>query len=101
MQVQSLSVTMFYFALVTLMSQETYGNMVIFRGENDKFINTSGCHNSKAVCFDKICAGCQCMVNQTFVQTRGKYGECVSNDLVVYATCKWLYKLYRPLFNQA
>ena len=101
MQVQSLSVTMFCFALVALISEETNGNVVIFRGETDRFTNTSGCHNSKAVCFDNNCNQCQCMMNQTFVQTRGKYDECVSNDLVVYATCKWLHKLYRPLFNQA
>ena len=68
MQVQSLSVTMFCFAPVTLISQETNGNVVIFRGETDRFTNTSG----------NNCNQCQCMMNHTFVQTRGKYGECVS-----------------------
>lgn len=92
MQIASLSMTLLCFALVILISHETYGNVVIFRGENDRFTNMSGCHNSKAACFDNICAECQCMVNQTFIQTRGKYGECVSNELMVYATCKWLHK---------
>ena len=85
---------LFCFALVTLIPHETYANVVIFRGENDRFTKTSGCHNLKAVCFDSNCAECQCMVGQTFVQTRGKYGECVSNDLMVYATCRWLYIVY-------
>lgn len=89
MPVVSLSVTLFCFALVTI-SHESYGNVVIFRGENDRFTNMNSCHNSNAACFDNNCTECQCMVGQTFVQTRGKYGECVSDELMVYATCKWL-----------
>ena len=91
MQVQSLSMTLFCFALVTLISHETYGNVITFRGENDRFTNmfgSIGCNKSKAICFDDNCAQCQCLVNQTFVQTKGNYGECVSDDLIVYTTCK-------------
>ena len=94
MQVVLLSVTLFYFALVTLISEETHGNVVIFRGENDRFTNMLHgsdryeCHILKAYCFDSSCTYCRCAVDQTFIQTRGKYGECVSNDLIVYATCK-------------
>ena len=95
MQVVFLPLTLFYFALVTLISQETCGNVVIFRGENDRFTNML--HGSdryecddilKAHCFNSSCTYCECAVDQTFIQTRGQYGECVANDLIVYATCK-------------
>ena len=94
MEVVFFSVTLFYFALVTLISEETCGNVVIFRGENDRFTNMLNgsdryeCHILKAYCFDDNCTYCQCAKDQTFIQTRGQYGECVSNDLIVYATCK-------------
>ena len=99
MKVVLLSMILFCFALITLTSHETYGNVVIFRGENDRFTNIlhgdwHGCHNSKAYCFNDSCAGCQCAVGQTFVQTRGIYGECISDELMVYATCKWLCMVY-------
>ena len=41
-----------------------------------------------ADCYNKSCADCQCIVGETFVQTRGQYGKCVSNELVVYVRCK-------------
>ena len=65
-------------------------NVDIVRGEQDRFTNTGNCSETNADCYEKSCAYCQCMVGQTFVQTRGRYGKCVSNELVVYATCKWL-----------
>ena len=94
MQVPSFSVTLFCVALVTLISDETYGNVVIVRGENDRFTNISGCVNTKAVCSGNNCAQCQCAKDQTFIQTRGQYGECVSNELMVYATCKCMFIMY-------
>jgi hypothetical protein len=66
-------------------------NIVIVRGERDKFTNIFSCNVSNAVCSDESCADCQCMMDQTFVWTRGQYqyGKCVSNELIVYATCKY------------
>ncbi|CAB4031177.1 Hypothetical predicted protein [Paramuricea clavata] len=61
-------------------------NIDIVRGERDKFTNVSGCNVANAVCSDESCADCQCMMDQTFVWTRGQYGKCVSNELMVYAT---------------
>ena len=61
-------------------------NVVIFRGDKDRFTRKISCNESKAVCFDESCVYCQCMEGQTFVRTRGSYGECVSNELLVYAT---------------
>ena len=98
MQVVFLPMASFYFALVTLISEETCGNVVIFRGENDRVTNMLHgsdryeCHILKAHCFDGSCTYCQCAVGETFIQTRGQYGECVSNDLIIYATCKWPFK---------
>ena len=95
MQFISLSVV-FCLCLATSTLYEVNGkDVVIFRGERDRFTNVVGCSNvSNAVCFDESCVDCQCMVNQTFIQTRGQYGKCVSNELVVYATCKLLHKVY-------
>ena len=84
---------LFGFALVKSTIYEVNGNnVVIFRGEKDRFTKKIACSESKAVCFDESCIYCQCMVDQTFVQTRGSYGECVSNELLVYASCKLLNK---------
>ena len=65
-------------------------NIVIFRGDKDVFIRRKACNESKAVCFDESCVYCQCLLGQTFARTRGSYGECVSNELLIYATCKLL-----------
>ncbi len=63
-------------------------NVDIVRGVQDRFSKIRNCQETNADCYDKSCAYCQCKVGQTFVQTRGQYGKCVSNELVVYATCK-------------
>ena len=90
MQVIPLSVILLCFALVKSTIQNIYdSNVVIFRGEKDRFTSKFTCNKSKAVCFDESCGYCQCMVGQTFVRTRGYSGECVSNKLLVYATCKY------------
>ena len=96
MQVISLSVVVFCLCLATSTLYEVKDkNVVIFRGERDRFTNLFRCNVSNAVCFDKSCVDCQCMVDQTFIQTRGQYGKCVSNELMVYATsCKLLHKVY-------
>ena len=96
MQFISLSVLVFCFCLATSTLYEVNGkDVVIFRGERDRFTNVVGCNVSNAVCSDaEGCVDCQCMVNQTFIQTRGQYGKCVSNELMVYATCKLLHKVY-------
>ena len=62
----------------------------IIRGEKDVFTNLAedDCSSSKAVCFNKNCTYCQ-YKNGTFIQTRGKYGECVENKYLIYVTCKW------------
>ena len=94
MQVISLSVV-FCLCLATSTLYEANGkDVVIYRGERDRFTNVFHCNVSNAVCSDESCVDCQCMVNQTFIQTRGQYGKCVSNELVVYATCKLLHKVY-------
>ena len=91
MQVISLPVILLWFALVKSTMYEVYGNNVtIFRGDKDKFTRQISCSESKAACFDESCVYCQCIVGQTFVRTRGNYGECVSNELLIYATCKLL-----------
>ena len=62
----------------------------IIRGEMDVFTNLaeSNCLYSKADCFNKNCTYCQCQSGTTFIQTRGKYGECVENEYLAYVTCK-------------
>ena len=91
MQVISLSVILLCFALVKSTIYEVYdNNVVIFRGDKDKFTRAIACNKTKALCLDEMCEYCQCMEGQTFVRTRGSYGECVSNELLIYATCKLL-----------
>ncbi|XP_046864080.1 uncharacterized protein LOC124458003 isoform X2 [Xenia sp. Carnegie-2017] len=58
----------------------------IVRGKYDKFTNIFGCKISKAVCFNSTCNYCTCTKHETFVMTRGKNGECVKTDLLLYAT---------------
>lgn len=66
-------------------------NISIIRGEKDVFTNLAECRLAKAVCFDTNCTNCQCKgLNETYVQRRGKYGECVRNEYFAYATGKWL-----------
>lgn len=66
-------------------------NISIIRGEKDVFTNLAECRLAKAVCFDTDCTNCQCKgLNETYVQRRGKYGECVRNEYFAYATGKWL-----------
>ena len=67
--------------------------VTIFRGELDEFARTTACNESNAVCANTTCTYCRCMTGQTYLQTKERYGECVSNDLVVYTTCKFFYKL--------
>ncbi len=89
MQLQTLNVTLCLVVVtLTLCYAVEKMNVDIVRGEQDRFTNTGNCSEINADCYDKSCAYCQCMVDQTFVQTRGQYGKCVSNELVVYATCK-------------
>ena len=89
MQVISLSVILLYLALVKSTTCDVLdNNVVIYRGDKDRFTRTIPCNESKAVCFDESCVYCQCMLGQTFVRTRGSFGECISNELLVYATCK-------------
>ena len=79
------------------MRSTTYkGNVVIFRGESDRFTNVhvSDCYEENAVCFDYNCTYCQCIVGHTFIRTRDQYGKCVSNELLVHATCKLLHYDY-------
>ena len=84
-----LLVMVFCFALVKSTTTKSDGNeVVIFRGDKDRFTRKITCNGSLAVCFDKDCIYCQCMKHQTYVRTRSYYGECVSNELLVYATCK-------------
>ncbi len=87
-----LPITKVIFCLVVVTLTLCYAvektNADIFRGEQDRFTNTGNCSDTNADCYDRSCAYCQCMVGQTFVQTIGQCGKCVSNELVVYATCK-------------
>ena len=64
-------------------------NIDIFRAR-DLFTNIAGCSETNAVCFDKNCTYCQCMVDHTYVYTRGRYGRCIVNELMVYAMCMFL-----------
>ena len=89
MQVISLSALVVCFAFVKSTAYEDDGNDVaIVRGEKDRFTRKIACNESKAVCLNESCTYCQCTEGQTFAQSRGYYGECVSNELLVYATCK-------------
>ena len=89
MQVILLSVVIFCSAHVKSTAYKDEGSGVeIFRGEKDRFTRKIACNESKAVCFNESCTYCQCTEGQTFVRSRGYYGECVSNELLVYATCK-------------
>ena len=75
-------------------------NISIIRGEKDVFTNLAECRLAKAVCFDTNCTNCQCKgLNETYVQRRGKYGECVRNEYFAYATgiVACLCKCIRPL----
>ena len=91
MQVISLLVILLCFALVKSSIDKVYdNNVVIFRGDKDRFTRKISCNESKAVCFDESCVYCQCLEDRTFVRSRGSYGECVLNELLVYATCKLL-----------
>ena len=65
-------------------------NVDIIRGEKDVFTNIAkdDCSSSKADCFNKNCTYCQCR-GETFIQARGKYGECVENEYLAYVTCEW------------
>ena len=69
--------------------------VIIFRGEHDEFTKITTCSESNALCSNATCTYCRCMTGQTYVQPRGRYGECVSNDLIVYATCKFFYNLMK------
>ena len=95
MQAISLLVLAFCFALVKSTSayKDKGNNVVIFRGESDRFTNVHAfdCYETNAVCFDYNCTYCQCMVGHTFIRTRGQYGKCVSNELLIYAACKLLH----------
>ena len=94
MQVISLSVILLCFALVKSTIYEVYdNNVVIFRGYKDKFTRTIACNETKAFCVDEMCVYCQCMEGQTFVRTRGSYGECILNELLIYATSDEAYFL--------
>ncbi|XP_028410778.1 uncharacterized protein LOC114533460 [Dendronephthya gigantea] len=87
MQVSLLSTVMWCFTLSTSALFLTQGkNVKIFRAERDRFTNVARCNETSAVCFDENCNYCQCMMNQTYIQMRGQYGECVSNEHVAYAT---------------
>ncbi|CAB3988118.1 Hypothetical predicted protein [Paramuricea clavata] len=87
MQFISLSVVVFCLCLATSALYEANGkDVVIFRGKRDRFTNVFGCNVSNAICSDESCADCQCMMDQIFVWTRGQYGKCVPNELIVYAT---------------
>jgi hypothetical protein len=95
MQFISVSVVVFCLCLATSALYEANGkDVVIFRGKRDRFTNVFRCNVSNAVCSDESCADCQCMVDQTFIHTRGQYGKCVPNELIVYATCKLLHIVY-------
>ena len=63
----------------------------IFRGELDEFTTIAHCNKSNAFCSDTTCSFCRCKKDQTYIQTRGSYGECVSNNLVAYASCECVY----------
>ena len=61
----------------------------IYRGERDIFTNIAGCDKTNAFCLrHEVCTYCQCKPGHTYLQSRGQYGDCVPNDLLVYATCK-------------
>jgi hypothetical protein len=67
----------------------------IYREERDTFTNIAGCTTAKADCFAvKVCTYCRCAAHHTFLQTRGERGECVPNELLVPATCKYIYRLF-------
>ena len=79
--------------VLVLISRLADANEVtIFRGELDKFTKTFACKESNALCSNTTCTYCRCMTGQTYLQTKERYGECVSNDLIVYTTGKFLYK---------
>lgn len=82
--------TVHFILMMSTIYQVNSKNISIIRGENDVFTNQFGCHfTAKAVCFDKNCTYCQCQgENETFVRTRGSYGECVLNEYLAYVTCK-------------
>ena len=86
----SLQKAVFFFVLVILAFYQVYSqNVSVIRGEKDVFTNLANCGLAKAVCFDTNCTNCQCeRLNQTFVRKRGKYGECVQNEYLSYATGK-------------
>lgn len=97
-------VEMKYFTIVHFLSAELllccllaltpcYSDKIV-RGKQDLFKNTAGarihgCSRSNAECFDRQCDVCQCKTDQTFLPTRLKIGQCVPNELLVYATCKY------------
>ena len=58
-----------------------------FRRELDDLTKTTACNGSNALCSNITCTYCRCMSQQTYLQTKERYGECVSNDLVIYNTC--------------
>lgn len=93
----SLAKAVFLFILVILaFYQVNSKNVSVTRGEKDVFTNLAGCGLAKAVCFDINCTNCQCKrLNQTFVRRRGKYGECVRNEYLSYATGKCMTCLYK------
>ena len=84
-----------YYTLASISHFADAKEVTIFRGELDEFTKTTACKKSNAYCSNKTCTYCRCLTGQTYLEENEQYGECVSNDLVVYTTCKFLYKLIK------